>query len=420
VSAHEGLQRRAITRIIVSSDPLLAALLQTLTIDFVALERWSTGLSGTEEDEFADAVSKYIPFITGVRRLEVIWSKRREWGHLKPFEVTPGVASENFEALLIKVFAHVAPTVEELRIDLHSEAIPFLSELNTTSAPVLHKVDLRVYGCLAVSQAPPTVDFFAEHLVSVAHSLILPLAERLATLRVYFSPGGFDPLRTELMPVDGFFAALSASHFPCLRDIAVETPFLDGEGLHIANLFTAHIRRAYIGLSDIPARPPREHPGIAEFTRLIASHGSHGADWSGLQTLSLWCPDFVPVKELIPALGSLTPVASSLRELTLTGEHALKRIEDLRLMLHALQPASALRQLSLKLGGLISPTVLDTLAALAPPLDFLRIVIQGGRLGSDEPASDSLVNEVRKQLDARATPWQHEGDDVVSSISRGY
>jgi hypothetical protein len=152
------------------------------------------------------------------------------------------------------------------------------------------------------------------------------------------------------------------------------------------------------------ARGLRSAHGLSEHAELIALLGSRIADWSVLQTLWLqsW-PEFVHRLDG-GIVTSLDTDANRRGYLLIKSGIYAKNLQ-------ALQHAPALRRFLLPLESLICASPLDTLAALPPPFDCLRLELEHGRVRPAEPAPDSPVKQFSEELDALA---QCDGGNLVS------
>jgi hypothetical protein len=373
---------------IVSSEPLLASQVHELIINLHEPYAWSVP-PRIDDETFARALNNSLPSLTGIFRLNVSWGFRFKRAPQPSYIAQPTAALVIFAPLLVQLWDRVAPTLREARFDVYIDAIPVLATFNGSLTRQLVGFDLRVYGGIL----PRNVTFsdIECSLAEVAHRLVLPFAPQIKTLSVCFVPNtrerifGTDPAQSHTLPPlfpAGFFKAIASKHFPNLRALDIEVPLGD-DGKDIALFLGAHSSSTGVGsIRSLRLACTFSHPwtvdgrhGIAEFQRLI---GDHGARWLGLHTLSLQLTDsgssirgstatVVDHSYALPLLAA----CSNLQALTLTGEH-LEDADDLRTMLHALQPACFLKKLAVKI-RVVRPSVFDALAELTPVLEDLHL-----------------------------------------------
>jgi hypothetical protein len=345
-----------------------------------------------------DALVQAIPSITRLRRLEIICSQlyhRLRWAtHARK----PTIALDVFATVMSALWMQVAPTIQELRADVHIDTLPVLAAFDASFAPDLRGVDLGIYGRV-MPEATGSADVEAA-FAAVAHTLILPAAGRLNELDVYFVPCNVGSqhilkvqsarlsLREPAFPqplLDGFFGLIRASRFPRLRHLGVAAPFLGSECPLVVDLVTACLRHGQLeSLALMPAFPEENSQSyfVIPYMQMIREHSAH---WEGLRSVSLIyvdgarieAPGHPPIEfdTVVPFIHPLLSM-SSLQELSLSGHFmTAAALRETLQALHHVGSGATLRRLAVKVHT-VRPSTYDTLFELAPSIKSLRMEIR--------------------------------------------
>jgi hypothetical protein len=380
-----------------------------------------------DEQLLVDALAQAIPSITRLRRLEIICGRVYHRGGWANHARKPTIALDVFAAVMGALWMQVAPTIQELRVDVHIDTLPVLAAFDASFAPNLLGVDLRIYGRV-IPEAIGSADMEAA-LAAIAHTLVLPAAGRLNELDFHFVPCNVGPrlifkgefahlsIREPAFPqplLDGFFGTIRASRFPRLRHLGVAAPLLGSECPFVVDLVTACLRRGALkSLALMPAFPQENSQSyfVIPYMQMIREHCAH---WEGLQSVSLFYVDGayveapghppIEVDTVVPFIHPLFSM-SSLQELSLSGH--FMTVAALRKTLQALHhggSGATLRRLAVKVFT-VRPSTFDTLFELAPSIESLRMEMREARpdgeitedlLRTTQAKKDSLANMPRE------------------------
>jgi hypothetical protein len=391
------------------SEPLLATRVRTLSINFCASSK-----RRVKGQVLAKALTQAIPYITYLRRLEIIWAKR-EAGYYDPT-----VALKIFASPLVALWTRAAPTLRELRADVYIDALSVVAKLDASSAPNLRAIDLRVYGGM-VPENTGTAGVKA-HLSDIAHSLVLPAAHRLEVLEIYLvfpTCLQYPVVRTGLNvpfsiltatqpPFDDFWELLQANRFPRLSKLGVATPFFDSVCPFVAGLVTACVRHGR--LKTLLLEPTFSGSQTGPFIHYLHMIHEHGGRWDGLRALTLFLVDGTYLETMrCPPVGEGDFFASfagpllstsSLQDLSLTG-HFMTRgnLRETLQTLHHGGGGDSLRRLAVKV-HIVRPSTFDVLSELVPFIESLRLEMIDVR--PDGELTPALLSSLQAEVDIRA------------------